>query len=136
VGKGILAFLEDEELNAYFEGTKFVPYTPKTIIQRKHILKELEETRLRGYSIDRGETVLGLACIGAPIFGRGGQLEGSISLSGDSDRILGKQVKGLARELIKTAGEISRSMGYFPESFEGIIIQRSRNVKSQKTDIT
>ena len=116
VGKALLAFLDHQELNAYLDRTELVPYTSKTITQREKLLRELEKTRQRGYSTDRGETVLGLACIGAPIFGKAGRSEASISLSGDPDRVYGEQTKGLVEVLLKTAGEISRSMGSFPET--------------------
>jgi IclR family KDG regulon transcriptional repressor len=116
VGKAILAFLNNEELNAYLSRTELIPYTPKTITQKERLLSELEETRQRGYSIDQEETTLGLVCIGAPIFGKGGHLEASISLSGDPSRFQRKKMKGLCEKLIKTAGEISRSMGYFSEA--------------------
>ena len=115
VGKALLAFLSYQELNAYLGRIELVPYTPKTVIKKEQLLKELEETRQRGYSIDREETVSGLVCIGAPIFGRGGHLEASISLSGDSKRFRRKQLTALSEKLLKTAGEISRAMGYFPE---------------------
>jgi IclR family KDG regulon transcriptional repressor len=115
VGKAILAFLTDQEVDAYLGRTELVPYTLKTVTQKEQLLKELEETRQRGYSIDHEETMLGLACIGAPIFGRGGHLEASISLSGDSVRFQRKQLKGLSEKLLKTAREISQAMGYFPE---------------------
>jgi DNA-binding IclR family transcriptional regulator len=116
VGKAILAFLEPKELSVYFDRTELIPYTSKTITQKKQLELELGNTRRRGYSIDREETVLGLACIGAPIFGRRGRLEASISLSGDADLIKGKEMKGLIEALLKTAREISRSMGFFPET--------------------
>jgi DNA-binding IclR family transcriptional regulator len=115
VGKAILAFLNNEELNAYLSRTELIPYTPRTITQKERLLMELEETRQRGYSIDQEETTPGLACIGAPIFGKDGHLEASISLSGDPGRFRKKQLKGLCEKLIKSAGEISRSMGYLPE---------------------
>jgi IclR family KDG regulon transcriptional repressor len=115
VGKALLAFLNYEELEAYLGRTDLVPYTAKTITQKERLLRELEKTRQRGYSIDRGETMLDLACIGAPIFGRGGHLEASLSLSGNLDNFQRKQLKDLSEKLLKTAGEISRSMGYFPE---------------------
>jgi DNA-binding IclR family transcriptional regulator len=116
VGKAILAYLGHEQLRAYLDRTPLMPYTSETITEKSKLLKELETTRLRGYSIDREETVLGFYCIGAPIFGRGGRVEASISVSGDSEHILGKdgeKSEELAKELLKTAGEISRSMGYF-----------------------
>jgi IclR family KDG regulon transcriptional repressor len=115
LGKAILAFLSDEELNAYLSQTKLVQYTPRTITRKERLLMELKETRQRGYSIDQEETTLGLVCLGAPIFGKNGRLEASISLSGDPNSFQRRQPKDLAEKLIKTAGEISRSMGYFPE---------------------
>ncbi len=118
VGKAILAFLSDQELKAYLNRTELVPYTAKTIVRKERLLRELQETRQRGFSIDREETVLGLACIGAPIFGRGGNLEASLSLSGDPERFQGKQSKSLYEKLLKTTGEISRAMGYFPEALK------------------
>ena len=116
VGKVLLAFLEGRESDAYLNQTEFVPYTSHTITQGEALLRELEKTRKRGYSTDREETVLGLACIGAPLFGRGGRLEGSISLSGNPEIIYGEKRKELVEVLLKTAGEISRSMGFFPET--------------------
>jgi len=114
VGKALLAFLNEEELDAYLQRTELVPYTAKTITQKEKLLRDLEKTRQRGYSIDQGETMLDLACIGAPIYGRSGRLEASLSLSGNPNRFQIKQLKGLDEKLLKTAGEISRTMGYFP----------------------
>lgn len=131
VGKALLAFLERQELSTYLDQTELVPHTPNTITQKEKLLRELEKTRRRGYSKDREETTPGLACIGAPIFGRDGQLEASISLSGDPDRIYGKQMEELVDLLVKTAREISRSMGYFSESLElTTLLKEQRSKKS------
>ena len=118
VGKALLAFLDEEELNVYLEQTKLLRHTANTITQKEKLLKELEGVRRRGYSEDREESTPGLACIAAPIFGRDGKLEAAISLSGEPGRIQGKQMKELVDLLLKTAREISRSMGYFSESLE------------------
>ena len=115
LGKALLAFLEPRELQGYFERVKLKPLTVNTITQKKRLLKEIQETRRRGYSIDREENVLGLACIGVPIFGSGGHLEGAMSLSGDAKDIY-KRAKTLLPELFKTAQEVSRSLGHFPQS--------------------
>jgi DNA-binding IclR family transcriptional regulator len=66
IGKALLSFLDDEELDAYLERTELVAYTPNTIIQKDRLRRELKETRQRGYSMDQEETVSGLYCIGAP----------------------------------------------------------------------
>jgi DNA-binding IclR family transcriptional regulator len=126
VGKALLAFLDQEELSAYLEQTKLVRHTSSTITQKEKLLKELEGVRRRGYSEDREESTPDLACIAAPIFGRDGKLEAAISLSGEPGRIQGKQMKALVDSLLKTAREISRSMGYFSEFFELKTARESR----------
>ena len=115
IGKALLAFLEPQELQGYVERVHLRPLTANTITKKKQLLKEIDETRRRGYSIDREENVLGLACIATPIFGLGGRLEGSISLSGDA-KAIHKGFEKLLPELLMTGKDISRSLGYFPES--------------------
>jgi DNA-binding IclR family transcriptional regulator len=130
VGKALLAFLGRQELSDYLDQTELVRHTSNTITQKEKLLRELEEIRRRGYSKDREESTPGLACIAAPIFGRDGNLEAAISLSGDPDRVLGKQMKELVHLLVKTAREISRSMGYFSEFLELKTIKDQEGRKS------
>lgn len=115
VGKAVLAFLKPEEINSYLNKIKLESYTPHTITKKGPFLKDMEATRERGYSIDREETVLGLACIGAPIFGFNAHLEGAISISGDAKDVFDR-MESLAPKLLDTAQEISRSLGHFPGS--------------------
>jgi IclR family transcriptional regulator, KDG regulon repressor len=115
LGKAMLAHLKPEDLNAYLDRTQLVPYTSETIVDKEVLLKDLEETRQRGYAIDREETVLGFNCLGAPIVGRLGKVDAAISLSVDSEHVLANQseVERLIKQLLMTAGEISRSMGFW-----------------------
>ncbi|MGA2466083.1 MAG: IclR family transcriptional regulator [Thermodesulfobacteriota bacterium] len=118
VGKAILASLDEQELNSYLDQTDLVPYTTKTITQRGRLLRDLEKTRQKGYATDQEESVLGMSCIGAPIYGREGNLVASISLSGDPQHFQGKWLEGMSEKLLKVAGEISRAMGYFPKPLD------------------
>jgi len=115
LGKAMLAYLGPRELQGYIDRVNLKPLTANTITQKKALLKEIEETRRRRYSMDREENLLGLACIGVPVFGSDGDLEGAMSLSGDAKDVY-KRMKTLLPELVKTGMEISRSLGYFPES--------------------
>jgi IclR family KDG regulon transcriptional repressor len=115
IGKALLAFLELKEFQDYLERVKLKPLTANTITRKVQLLKEIEETRRRGYSVDREENLLGLVCIGTPIFGLNGRLEGGMSLSGDA-KVIYKGMKTLLPQLLKTGKEISRSLGHFPES--------------------
>ena len=125
LGKALLAFLEQSELDGIIEEFEFIPYTPNSIVQKDLLLKELEETRQRGYSINREEHFLARSAVGAPIFGRDGRSLASICIAGNSNRILGENMEELVKELKKTALEISRGMGYFQETF--LIIKNNRS---------
>lgn len=116
LGKAILAFIGPEELRDYLDETDLVSYTPGTITDRDRLALDLAETRTRGYAIDQGEILLKTACLAAPIFNREGRVAASVSLSAPMDRLLGERRQELAEEVLKTAEEISRGMGYYPES--------------------
>jgi len=116
LGKAILAFLDQREINLYIKAAKLIPYTSNTIVEKKQLLRELEETRRRGYSVNREEHLLNRAAIGAPIFERGGRLSAAISLVGDPNHIAGEKTNALATEVMATAMEISRNMGFFLEA--------------------
>jgi IclR family KDG regulon transcriptional repressor len=119
LGKALLAFLGKDEIDAYIERVTFIPYTPNTITQKDRLLQELEDTKHRGFSINREEHLLASTSIGAPIFGKEGRLTASIALTGDPRTILENETS--SRELVVTASWISRLMGYSPEAaaFEG-----------------
>jgi IclR family transcriptional regulator, KDG regulon repressor len=116
LGKAILAFSEPSEIDRYVKEARLIRYTSNTIVEKKQLQKELEETRRRGYSVNREEHLLNRGAIGAPIFERGGRLSAAISLVGDPGRIMGEKMDGFATEVMTTAMEISRNMGFFLEA--------------------
>lgn len=116
LGKAILSQFSPEKLSAYLDKTELVEFTPNTIFERGALIRDLDEARKRGYSIDREESMLGVACLGAPIISGGQALFGAISVSGTPQRILEeKKTEDLSRELMITAAAISRSLGYLPD---------------------
>ncbi len=125
LGKALLAFYEPRDLDRYFEHTELIPYTSATITNKDKLLKELEEIRKKGYSINRGENFVNRAAIGAPIFSRGGKAANCICVSGDPNRVFGNKMEELIEEVIKTSQEISRYMGYFSET----VVAAGRMVK-------
>jgi DNA-binding IclR family transcriptional regulator len=112
IGKALLANLEPSKLKEYLREIDLVRHTCATITSREKLRSELETTRERGYSISREEMIPGLAALGAPIFGRGREVVGAISISEAPRIVLGKRLERLSYELTCTAAEISREMGY------------------------
>ena len=60
---------------------------------------------------------MGLACISVPLFDYTAKPIGSISLSGSGIQMFEQPMEKKARQLIQTAMEISRYLGYQPGVF-------------------
>jgi DNA-binding IclR family transcriptional regulator len=101
LGKAILAFLPETEVRELLSRRPLTVYTPTTITSRAAFMKELAETRQRGYAIDRAEHVSASCCVAAPIFNASNQPIGAIGVSG---RELEPMLKH--HELVRQTAEI------------------------------
>ena len=115
IGKAALAWLPPEDLKIFLDRTDLDAYTPSTIIDRHELIKDLEDTRLRGYSISRQEAVIGQSGLGAPILDAQGGLAAAIGIAGRSSMVLGDRLEELAEMMLSVASEISERLGYFPK---------------------
>jgi IclR family KDG regulon transcriptional repressor len=84
LGKAILAHWSEADVRALLLRQPLTSHTPDSITSLVAFLKELRETRERGYAIDRAEHVVGSYCIATAIFNDRNQPLGSIGLSGRS----------------------------------------------------
>ena len=109
-GKALLAWLPTSALDAAMEHVK--RYTALTMIKRKDIERDLEQTRERGYSINRGEFRIGVGGIAAPVRDRSGAVVASVAVWGSDRNILGARREELAAMTVAAARDISRQMGY------------------------
>jgi DNA-binding IclR family transcriptional regulator len=82
LGKAILAYLPEPDVRALLDRMPLVAHTPTTITSRAALLKELADTRARGYAIDRAEHAPGSNCVAAPIFDAYNRPIGAIGVSG------------------------------------------------------
>ena len=113
-GKAILAWLPKKELDAYLNKIQLFAYTQNTITDKTRLLSDLEKTRERGYAIDHEEYLIGITCMGAPVYDNTGLPIGSLSITGNANQLLGKKKEQLSSSLIQTATEISYKLGYLP----------------------
>jgi IclR family KDG regulon transcriptional repressor len=109
-GKAMLAWMPSEALDMAFQHVK--KYTPLTLVRRKDIERDLEETRARGYSINRGEFRPGICGIGAPIRDRTAGVIAAVGVWGAEKNILGPREKDIARLATTAARDISELLGY------------------------
>jgi DNA-binding IclR family transcriptional regulator len=109
VGKAFLSHRPPAEALDYFRRAKKVPYTKNSIVNEDKFLQDLEETRMRGYAVDREEFEEGVGCIAA-IITQNGQVAGAMSISGPSSRILGANTDRLAADVVRSAEAISKQL--------------------------
>jgi len=68
--------------------------------------------REKGYADDREETIIGVACVGAPIRDKSGRVVAAISLSGSKSRMEERGWEEIIRQVKTTSMQISSALGY------------------------
>lgn len=111
VGKSLLAFRNNDEVNELLEKYEFFPQTSSTITSRSAFEKELELVRERGYSTDNEENEPGIYCIAVPIFDHLNQPAAAISISTTKQTITEEMEKNIVQQLKHTCYEISKALG-------------------------
>jgi IclR family acetate operon transcriptional repressor len=87
LGKCITAFQRDERREHLIRSYGITAITPHTITGEQALHQELEQTRGRGYGLDREETCAGGFCFGAPILAPDGFAVAAISVSVPKQRL-------------------------------------------------
>jgi len=96
LGKAMLAFLPDEQLDAMLTGP-LERRTPTTIVDAGQLRRELAAIRERGVAYDQEEACVGVSCVAAPIRGSG-RAVGAVSVTGFTDRFDAAPVEVLVRK--------------------------------------
>jgi DNA-binding IclR family transcriptional regulator len=104
LGKVLLAFGSADLLPTLL-GSGLKPLTPYTITEPRRLAGQLEAVRSDGVAFEYEESVLGNACMAAPIFDLAGRPMAAVSVSGPPRRLRAEQRAPLVR---RAAAEISR----------------------------
>lgn len=112
VGKALVAYLTDADLEAVLRERGFARRTPKTITSRQKFLRELQKVRERGYALDDEENSLGARCVAAPIFDGSGRAVAAIGLTGTTTQIDKASVAKIADLVKDAARKVSHHFGY------------------------
>ncbi|MEE4240629.1 MAG: IclR family transcriptional regulator [Desulfopila sp.] len=111
LGKAILAFLPEVELDLYLESVVFEQFTPHTITSVERLLDEIDKTRVRGFAIDDEELSLGLRCIAAPVFDYTGRPVYAMSVSAPTQRMSSERMQIIKEKLLSVCQRLSRQTG-------------------------
>jgi IclR family KDG regulon transcriptional repressor len=117
VGKVLLAWSPestDQTLDA-----PLVAWTENTITDGEILLDVLAAVRKTGVAFDRGESLVGLSCIAAPIMGRTGRPIAAFSISGPTGSIIPEDYAHVLRTVCYAASQSVRTSGAAPTPHAG-----------------
>ena len=105
-GIAILSFMEPDEIDAYFSKVNLTERFGESHSEAA-VRHRLDETRLRGYSINPGLLVEGSWGIGATIFSGNGMPAWALSLTGVESRFAKDRMDEMGKGLLEAAHRLS-----------------------------
>lgn len=78
----LLAYMSDDQTEAYMRRRAFPRLTAHSLTQREKIRQDIARTRRQGYTFSVEDVIEGVAAIGAPIRDHSHQVIGAISIAG------------------------------------------------------
>ncbi len=112
LGKCLLAWLPEEELECLLAEGPLVALTPRTITDPAALRAELARVREQGYAIDRGETLPDVWCFGAPVRDASGTVIAALSISVPVTRITSQRSEELIAAAQHAAEQLSQRLGH------------------------
>ena len=110
-GKVVLAYLPEDELDAFLRRHPLTAVTGNTITDPAQLRRALADIAKAGYALDNQEFAEGVCCLAVPYFGPEGAVEGAVTVSAPVTRFFGAEPR--IHEAVLRAGEtISRLYGY------------------------
>ncbi|HHZ16567.1 MAG TPA: IclR family transcriptional regulator [Clostridia bacterium] len=111
LGKAMLAFLPEEELDRHLASEKLQAKTINTITVPQALKAELKTIRENGYAVDKEELIQGINCLAAPIRNNENKVVAAISISAPKVRVNKMVFEANKQLLLEAAQLISRKMG-------------------------
>ncbi len=113
VGKVLLSYLPEEELDRIIKEKGLPKRTENTITDPQVLKEHLKMIKVQGYAVDDEENERGIRCVAAPVLNEIGKPVAAISISGPAFRITKKMIQEtLRKEVMETALKISKRLGY------------------------
>jgi len=110
-GLSMLSTLPEARVEEIYAGREFERLTDSSIGSLKELRERLARVRESGYAVDDGETVRGMICIGAPVWGDAGETVGAVAVSMPKGAHSSARLTADAADLRGLADEISRRLG-------------------------
>ena len=108
MGRVLLAYLPQDQLEQYLQRATFTQYTPRTMTSPDKLRLALRNVRRNGYALCDQELEIGLRSLAVPVYAPNGRVVATVNLSGNAPRMpmLDMQTRFLPH-LRAAAGELS-----------------------------
>ncbi len=106
IGKVLLAYLSEKELDNYLQRVELKPFTPYTITDKDYLKKELKLIRQRGYSFVNEEYMVGVACVAVPLKDHQDKICAGLSFSIPTVRMNKEKLSLLTDSLLSVSKKI------------------------------
>lgn len=117
-GKVLLAYAPEEIRQAVLS-TELERFTSSTILQRSKLAQELAKVRAQGYAMSNSEVVADIVAVAAPVWDSTGHANATLSIAVPASRVPQGGMEAMAREVVRSAIELSRELGYAPGAATG-----------------
>lgn len=108
-GKALIAF--DPRGESFWRSMSMEAFSDTTIVDADSFVAEMQETKQRGWSINRGEWRGAVWGVAAPIVGWGGRVRLAIGIAGPSDRLTPESIKTLGPLVVAATEEAAATFG-------------------------
>lgn len=106
IGKVLLSYLSEKELDNYLQRVELKPFTPYTIMDKEYLKKELRLIEQRGYSFVNEEYMVGVACVAVPLKDHQDKICAGLSFSIPTVRMNKEKLSLLTDSLLSVSKKI------------------------------
>lgn len=113
LGKTIMAFRPQEEVEAILDCHDLPAVTEHTITDREELFGVLDQVRERGYAYDDEERVKGMRCVAAPITDNNDRAIAAVSVSAPKSRMQKERfLEEIPEQILRSANVIEVNLTY------------------------
>lgn len=112
IGKALLAFLPEEEVDLIGGKRPLLRLTAKTITSPALLKKELAKVRAHGYAVGNEENEIGVRAVAAPIFNDAGRVVAAVNLGASTLHLRAEDVPRLGALVRQYSLRMSERLGY------------------------
>lgn len=111
IGKALLSAMPEDRVRAVVAAKGLKRFTDNTHTGLDGLLRDLADSRRRGWSFDNEEATLGMRCIASVIYNEYGEAVAGVSISGPTVRVTDDRLTDLAEQVRTAALDITMAIG-------------------------